>query len=272
MSISGPDPIPAIGEADATGDVAALYADIRATLGVPVVNLIWRHLATLPGGLDFAWHAVKPLYESGLVADHARGLRHRLQVPDVQPDRLTGVSVADLELIQRIMTSYERSNAMNLIGLSALLAATAPGGTGTLPALTPLAPESEVSGTLPEATAVSEMPDATRTLALRLKDIGGTDPAMPTMYRHLSHWPGVLQQMLDVLAPLDHAGALRSTISSVVREGRNVGTGLMAENPVVPSVCPETIEAVNAVVSHFVNNMIGKMVVIVAVLRVRFPA
>ena len=30
---------------------AAIFADIRETLGVEVVNLIWRHLATIPGAL-----------------------------------------------------------------------------------------------------------------------------------------------------------------------------------------------------------------------------
>jgi hypothetical protein len=52
----GVDSIPAIPEEDASGDIATLYADLRATLGVPFVNLIWRHLATHPGwpcmGLD----------------------------------------------------------------------------------------------------------------------------------------------------------------------------------------------------------------------------
>ncbi len=47
------DPVPAIAEAEATGETVELYTDIRATLGVPVVNLIWRHLAVFPGGL--AW-------------------------------------------------------------------------------------------------------------------------------------------------------------------------------------------------------------------------
>ena len=44
------DPVPAIREADATGAVAAIFADIRAVFGVGVVNLIWRHLAVFPGG------------------------------------------------------------------------------------------------------------------------------------------------------------------------------------------------------------------------------
>jgi len=49
------DPVPAITEAGATGEIAAIFADIRHVLGVEVVNLIWRHLATLPGALPWAW-------------------------------------------------------------------------------------------------------------------------------------------------------------------------------------------------------------------------
>ena len=41
------DPVPAITEAAATGETAAIFADIRQVLGVDVVNLIWRHLATM---------------------------------------------------------------------------------------------------------------------------------------------------------------------------------------------------------------------------------
>ena len=45
------DPVPAITEAAATGETAAIFADIRQVLGVDVVNLIWRHLATIDGRL-----------------------------------------------------------------------------------------------------------------------------------------------------------------------------------------------------------------------------
>jgi hypothetical protein len=34
------DPVPAIAEGEATGKTAALFADIRAMLGVGIVNLI----------------------------------------------------------------------------------------------------------------------------------------------------------------------------------------------------------------------------------------
>ena len=43
--------LPAIAETAATGAIAEIFADIRGVLRVEVVNLIWRHLATLPGAL-----------------------------------------------------------------------------------------------------------------------------------------------------------------------------------------------------------------------------
>ena len=79
--MSARDPVAAIGEADARGDIAELYADIRATLGVPVVNLVWRHLASIDGALPWAWQAVRPAYRSGAVSHHAERLKAGLVLP-----------------------------------------------------------------------------------------------------------------------------------------------------------------------------------------------
>lgn len=46
------DPVTAVNEATATGPTAALFADIRATIGIPLVTSIWRALA----GTDDALH------------------------------------------------------------------------------------------------------------------------------------------------------------------------------------------------------------------------
>ena len=75
------DPVPAITENDATDEVAELYADIRKTLGIPLVNLIWRNLATMPGALDWAWSSVKPLYASGQIQNEAIWLMEGQQLP-----------------------------------------------------------------------------------------------------------------------------------------------------------------------------------------------
>jgi hypothetical protein len=54
-----------LNEADATGDIARIYADIRRLCAVPYVSAIYRHLATRPGVLPWAWAAVSPALESG---------------------------------------------------------------------------------------------------------------------------------------------------------------------------------------------------------------
>jgi hypothetical protein len=36
------DPLPAVAESSATGETAEIFADIRATVGVRVVNLVSR--------------------------------------------------------------------------------------------------------------------------------------------------------------------------------------------------------------------------------------
>ncbi len=77
------DPVPAITEAAASGEVAALYADIRAVYGVGVVNLVWRHLATIPGALPWAWGTVRPLYLDGTIAREAAALRTARRLPPV---------------------------------------------------------------------------------------------------------------------------------------------------------------------------------------------
>src|SRR6202030_3503789 len=56
------DPVPAVTEAGATGEIADIFADIRHVYQVGVVNLVWRHLATFPGALPWVWQSVKPAY------------------------------------------------------------------------------------------------------------------------------------------------------------------------------------------------------------------
>jgi AhpD family alkylhydroperoxidase len=48
-------------EADATGRVAEVFADIRATKGLDFVPRFWRVLATNPAHLDQVWSRLKTL-------------------------------------------------------------------------------------------------------------------------------------------------------------------------------------------------------------------
>jgi hypothetical protein len=44
---------------DASPALDRIYADIRRESGTPLVNLIYRHLATIPGGLEWVWGCVR---------------------------------------------------------------------------------------------------------------------------------------------------------------------------------------------------------------------
>jgi hypothetical protein len=120
------DPVPAISEASATGAVAEIFADIRTVLGVEVVNLIWRHLATIPDALPWAWGMLRPLYADGTIRAEAQALHTRIALPHLPPfphDLLAAVGLGgdDLASIRNILAAYDRTNAMALIALSALL-------------------------------------------------------------------------------------------------------------------------------------------------------
>ena len=120
------DPVPAITETAATGEIAAIFADIRGVLGVAVVNLIWRHLATMPRALPWAWRVLRPLYVDGTITAEAAALRSDLDLPRLPPFppevlAAAGLLDCDISAIRNVLAAYDRTNAMAVIALSTLL-------------------------------------------------------------------------------------------------------------------------------------------------------
>jgi hypothetical protein len=272
------DPVPAITEADATGDIAALYADIRATLGVPVVNLIWRHLAVFPDGLPWAWESLKPLYASGAIAAEAAALSAGLEVP-VLPGlsgpalAAAGVSNDDLSRITMILRSYERSNSLNMIAHGALLArmeGIPPTAGESTP---PLQNEDTIAGELPALLTLDAMAPPVRALVIDLNRIGGREEILASMYRHLAHWPAYLALIHALIAPFGAEGRLEPLISKVIAGGRSRGAqiaGRLANPEKSPSqdIQKELLTAL----AQFVHGPIGKMTAIVPVIRQAMPS
>lgn len=217
------DPVAAVSEADARGEIAEVFDDIRRTLGVGVVNLVWRHLATFDGGLAWAWACVRPAYVSGAVAREAEQMKQQLnlpQLPRLAPVVLAaaGVDSVAMSSICAIQASYDRSNAMNFLALAALAESDAhdlshsapPGRLGnrveqavTLDTLPPLLPLNEAG---PELLALLQ----------RLNGLGQSreDAIMPSMYRQLSYWPGYLALVWALIAPLSQNGQLQRLVSA----------------------------------------------------------
>jgi hypothetical protein len=270
------DPVPAIGEAEAEGDIARIYDDIRATLGVPVVNLIWRHLAARPGALDWAWGSIRPAYVDGTITAHAAALRARLVVPRLHgftPASLaaSGLSPADLARIDMIERSYERSNAMNMVALSALICrldgALADADVAAADEAEAIRagrrPDEPVGGEMPALLPPDAIAPELATLIADLNAIGGRDDIKATMYRHLAHWPAYLALIEALLAPFEASGGLEPLIRVAIGEGRRRGQSIAAGLAVAPPPPAGTREAIDT----FIDGPIGKMIAIVALLR-----
>jgi hypothetical protein len=186
--------LPEIRPADAPPEIAALYDRIRAAAAFPQVNLVYRHLATLPGVLAWTWHVLEPHYASGRIEAEARYAVERLPRASGQPiwDLLAEGAARDLH---GVLASYDRANAQNLIALTALAAGVRDGvrRTGRRPAFT--TDVNRTAAAIPPLPELSQLPDPARELVLALAALH-TDHAagvVPSLYLHLALWPETLE-------------------------------------------------------------------------------
>ncbi len=272
------DPVPAITESAATGETARIFADLRATLGVGVVNLIWRHIATFPGALPWAWATVKPAYVSGRVAVEAQRLKAGLSMPGLPPWqnavlRCAGIDTAGEASIRRILASYNRSNAMNLVALSALVRCIdgAPADTQIASAPLQQSQEAAIDGALPKLLTLDEVAPDTAGLVRRINLLGDRDQGriLASMYRHLAHWPGFLALSYTHLAPFAADGRLGNMNAQAISLGDSAGARLQASMAVLP--LPDSADEVRRAATDFIEHAIGKMVPVAALLMAVMP-
>lgn len=255
------DPFPAVSEAAATSETADLFADIRVTIGVRVVNLVWRHLATIDGALPWAWTAVKPLYVQGMVDRAAVRFRETMSLP------VLGSLAGDQpKSVDDVLASYDHSNTMNLFALGALVAwlRGEAAGEGATPETGSRLPAPDV--VLPKLASVEDVAPETWALVLRLNRFG--DPRqliLASMYRHLAHAPAFLQQLEPALAPVEADGFLARAITAN-RATAHERAKILAR--AIDAAEPQHAPAIEAGLSTFVDHAIGKMVTICRAVRV----
>jgi hypothetical protein len=120
--------LPEVSEAIAPESVQAIYRDIRRLSGVPMVALIFRHIATYPEILEEVWMSIGPLFRGGRIPDAAWRIAKLVSLaeplPRLEPDTrdVLGLAGDDLERIQNTLDAYNRANPVNLLALLSLLA------------------------------------------------------------------------------------------------------------------------------------------------------
>ena len=246
----GRDPVSAISEAEATGETAAIFADIRATMEIPLITSIWRSLYDVDGGLAAAWQAVKPLYQTGQPAVALARLVAAADLPlpiALAPGQLAcaGIGGDDLPAIRGILDAYNRSNGMNMLALTALVSAPS----GSAPDDPPLAPPAWPP--LRPLLAQADIYPDTWSLLNEIRHLGGwgerkENEVLATLWRHLAHWPGLLALIQSGFAPLQADGTIARSAQQAHERARLEGgrlAQLRLDNAALPDEAHKMIAA-----------------------------
>jgi len=230
------DPVPAVRESEAEGEAAAIFAEIRAALGTSSVNLVWRHLAVIPGALPWVWGAIAPLHRSGAADDAGALLRERLALPEApalpaELQRLLGLSRDDMAAIESMLRGYFLSCTVNVATLGAVLLrldGAAPAGGLGRPAAPAAAPSSQAR--MAKLVDPGAMPADLAVLAWRLNALGerGDGRILASLYRYAANWPGFMALLWALLAPMAADGRLDRLIDRTLAEAEPLSRALLA--------------------------------------------
>lgn len=200
MSEAATEWLPEISEADAEGRIREIYAEIRTGCSVPMVALIFRHLATVPGALEWSWELLRARIFSGEIPALASRLSpHATVAADEIPRealRVSGLSRQDETGIVAVLDAYNRANPINILVVRCLAE--------ILRAMpTRDAPRLEVSWDPSPSFSIVSLPamihprdmaptvrDAVSLLTHRVP--AGASSLWPSLYRHLANWPPML--------------------------------------------------------------------------------
>jgi len=195
-------------EDSATGELAAIYEQIRTTYGAPYVSSLQRHLATYPGVLQWAWSIVGPGFHNGLIPRTAWQI---VQEADHEPapQRLSeadllelGVDTAGQTAIRNIAQNFVRVAPLNLLFAGCIRAilegADMPNAKSPAQSSEPL-PES--LSPMPAMLAPEALTPALASDLSKLSTQLGDQTFTPGLYRMLVHWPDYLTQVASLIGP-----------------------------------------------------------------------
>ena len=113
--------LPEVREADASPEIAAIYADIKESAALPQVNLIFRYFATKEGALEWIWPSLRPLYRSTELAEAVHLLTQSIERPGLSPlmAALTGDELAACKRVIDCLQQRQSAEPHCLDGIGA---------------------------------------------------------------------------------------------------------------------------------------------------------
>jgi hypothetical protein len=210
-------------EAAADGSVAEVYRAIRGVFATDAVVLFYRTLAVHPGRLERIWAVLGPNLASAGASSAAGSLAPEPLGPVEEISRkiLSGHG-PDPGVAAATLDTFDRSNRLNLVALSALLHG-APGAViaDRVPATRPA-----VGGILP-LVDLAALPAHTMELLARMSGpVAGPGPpvVIPSLYRAFAYDDVLLGALWQSIGPhVGSAGFSRAVESLVVQGARAAG-------------------------------------------------
>lgn len=229
-------------EHQATGEIAAIYAEIRRFSGVPYVSSLQRYLATMPGVLEWAWNAIRPALASGVIPETGWRLARAVRISPPPPVsaaalRVWGVDGAGLAAIRNIAENFVRVSPVNLMTgacLRLLLTGARPAGAAFTEAWTPPAMLAPMPGNVDPAA----LPPDQRTVLMQLVTEMDGKPFIPALYRQLAHWPAFLAWVATELGPRFAAAETGKARADFRDASWNAAPAVVVRLPGLPDLPP----------------------------------
>ena len=270
---AGTPALPELAEADSPADIREIFAEIRQWTGGPIVALIFRNLATTPGMLEEVWGAIGPLFRTGQMQEAAWRVTRETVRADILPPieaharAVIGLTDAAHDSLRNLFDAYNRANPVNLLSMLSLLARLR-GDRQARPVIaTGWAPPRAIVGALPSMTPLDIMAPEVRRL---INDFGfgdrvKLDPVVPSLYRHLTGWPGYLGVLHVTLVPRFRDGSIVSMTQqlhqSMAKEAESIADFL----PPLPHLA--AAPHVSETLAQFTTSIIPSMIVVGHALR-----
>ncbi|MDP8924905.1 MAG: halocarboxylic acid dehydrogenase DehI family protein [Chloroflexota bacterium] len=226
---------PEVAEAEAGGEVARLYGDIRWALRSPNVNLVYRLLAHYPDYLAAAWSEIGPNQASRYLEQQAERLR-ALAALDVSPAggrfrgelSALGLSGDELARIRGIIDLFNYANPKNLIVVAALrlvFDGRAIPGSDVAEGGQPLP-----SGPLPDVEVrlvdPGSAPPEARPVLAEILAAHPESGAMPSVYRALANSPSFLHASWGAVRPYVAGPEFAARVRRLIDEAERAALGL----------------------------------------------
>lgn len=196
-----------LAESDAKGQIADIYDEIRRLWAVPYVSSVYKHMATRPGLLEWAWDGVAPVFRDGSAQEAAWRAAADFKLADTAPIprqalRVWGISAADEATIRSLCEGFARVSPVNLVfaGLMRRILAGESRGSAATPAfMANWSPPAAVA-TPPAMVDPAKLPPEQRAVLMTFGKGVGDTPFVPGLYRMLARWPSLTAHLATTLA------------------------------------------------------------------------